>query len=82
MKASVPQEEEMKLKHVALAIALVSPSFAADKVKVALITKFPVPFFSTMEEAAKKYAAEHDVDLIVGQGQSATDIEGQIALRL
>lgn len=75
----------MKLNHkliggVALAIALASPSFAADKVKVALITKFPVAFFSTMEEAAKKYAADNDVDLIVGQGQSATDIEGQIAL--
>jgi simple sugar transport system substrate-binding protein len=75
----------MKLKlrllgGLAIAVALASPSFAADKVKVALITKFPVPFFSTMEEAAKKHAAENNVDLIVGQGQSATDIEGQIAL--
>ena len=52
----------MKLKYnliggLALAVAFASPSFAADKVKVALITKFPVPFFSTMEDAAKKYAA-------------------------
>jgi ABC-type sugar transport system substrate-binding protein len=75
----------MKLKlrllgGLAIAVALASPSFAAGKVKVALITKFSVPFFSTMEEAAKKYAAENNVDLIVGQGQSATDIEGQIAL--
>ena len=75
----------MKLKHklvggVALAFALASPSLAADKLKVALITKFPVPFFSTMEDAAKKYAAENNVELIMGQGQSATDIEGQIAL--
>jgi simple sugar transport system substrate-binding protein len=34
-----------------------------------------------MEDAAKKYAADHpDVDLVTSQGQSATDIEGQIAL--
>ena len=75
----------MKLKHgllggVALALALASPSFAADKIKVGLITKFPVPFFSTIEEAAKTYAAANDVELVVGQGQSATDIEGQIAI--
>ncbi len=33
-----------------------------------------------MEDAAKKYAAENGVDLIIGQGHFATDIEGQIAL--
>ena len=65
---------------LAIAVALATPSLAADKVKVALITKFPVPFFTTMEDAAKKFAAANDVELIVGQGQSATDIEGQIAL--
>ena len=75
----------MKLKHgllggVALAFALASPSFAADKIKVGLITKFPVPFFSTIEDAAKTYAAANDVELIIGQGQSATDIEGQISI--
>lgn len=75
----------MKLKHgllggVAIALALASPSFAADKIKVGLITKFPVPFFSTIEEAAKTYAAANDVDLVLGQGQSATDIEGQISI--
>ena len=53
----------MKLKQklgggVALAFALASPALAADKVKVGLITKFPVPFFSTIEDAAKKYASE------------------------
>ena len=75
----------MKLKHgllggVALAFALASPSFAADKIKVGLITKFPVPFFSTIEDAAKTYAAANDVELVIGQGQSATDIEGQISI--
>ena len=54
---------------------------AQDPVKIALITKFPVPFFTTMEEAAKKYAAANPgVEMIFGQGESATDIEGQIAL--
>ncbi|TGT53706.1 sugar ABC transporter substrate-binding protein [Mesorhizobium sp. M00.F.Ca.ET.170.01.1.1] len=66
---------------LAIALALATPSHAADKIKVGLITKFPVPFYSTMEEAAKKYAAAHpEVELVTGQGQSATDIEGQISL--
>jgi ABC-type sugar transport system substrate-binding protein len=62
-------------------IALALPVQAADTIKVGLITKFPVPFYSTMEDAAKKYAAAHpEVELVIGQGQAATDIEGQIAL--
>jgi simple sugar transport system substrate-binding protein len=40
-----------------------------------------VPFFATMENAAKAYAAANPgVEIIYGQGASATDIEGQIAL--
>lgn len=66
---------------LAIAIAIAGPSSAADKIKIGLITKFPVPFYSTMEDAAKKYAAAHpEVDLVTGQGQAATDIEGQISL--
>lgn len=66
---------------LAVAFAMTLPAAAADKVKVGLITKFPVPFYSTMEDAAKKYAAAHpEIDLVTAQGQSATDIEGQIAL--
>jgi simple sugar transport system substrate-binding protein len=54
---------------------------AADSIKIGFITKFPVPFFATMEDAAKAYAAAHPgVEIIYGQGTSATDIEGQIAL--
>jgi simple sugar transport system substrate-binding protein len=50
-------------------------------VTIGFITKFPVPFFATMEDAAKAYAAAHPgVEVIFGQGTSATDIEGQIAL--
>lgn len=57
------------------------PAFAADPVKIGFITKFPVEFFSTMENAAKAYAkANPEVEIVYGQGQSGTDIEGQIAL--
>lgn len=60
--------------------AIAGPGLAQD-VKIGFITKFPVPFFATMENAAKDYAAANPgVEIIYGQGQSATDIEGQIAL--
>ncbi len=67
---------------VALAAAIAAgPALAADSVKIGFITKFPVPFFATMEDAAKAYAAAHPgVEVTFGQGTSATDIEGQIAL--
>ena len=65
---------------LALAASIVSPTLAAD-VKLGFITKFPVPFFASMENAAKAYAeANPGVEIIYGQGASATDIEGQIAL--
>jgi ribose transport system substrate-binding protein len=66
---------------LALAIASAGSAPADDGVKIGFITKFPVPFFGTMEDAAKAYAAAHPgVEIIYGQGTSATDIEGQIAL--
>jgi ABC-type sugar transport system substrate-binding protein len=40
-----------------------------------------LPFFATMENAARDYAAANPgVEIIYGQGASATDIEGQIGL--
>ncbi len=74
----------MKLKlllgGLALAAAIAGPSVAQDSVKIGFITKFPVPFFATMEDAARAYAkANPGVEIIFGQGTSATDIEGQIA---
>jgi simple sugar transport system substrate-binding protein len=61
--------------------ALIAVPASADNVKIGFITKFPVPFFATMENAAKAYAAANPgVELVFGQGTSATDIEGQIAL--
>ena len=66
---------------LALAAAIAGPASADDNIKIGFITKFPVPFFATMEDAAKAYAAAHPgVEIIFGQGTSATDIEGQIAL--
>jgi len=64
-----------------IAVSLVVPATAADAIKIGFITKFPVPFFATMENAAKDYAAANPgVEIVYGQGASATDIEGQIAL--
>ncbi|WP_374684925.1 sugar ABC transporter substrate-binding protein [Mesorhizobium sp. J428] len=63
-----------------VAFSLVAPATAADTVKIGFITKFPVPFFATMENAAKDYAAANPgIEMVFGQGASATDIEGQIA---
>ncbi len=65
---------------MAFASAIALPASAGDAVKIGFITKFPVPFFATMENAAKDYAAAHPgIELVFGQGASATDIEGQIA---
>jgi simple sugar transport system substrate-binding protein len=66
---------------LAFSASIAEPAIAENPVKIGFITKFPVPFFATMENAAKAYAADHPgVEIIFGQGTSATDIEGQIAL--
>jgi simple sugar transport system substrate-binding protein len=58
-----------------------NPSAPTGKVKIGLITKFPVDFFFTIENAAKEWAAAHpDVELITGQGKAGNDHEGQIAI--
>jgi ABC-type sugar transport system substrate-binding protein len=68
------------LKGLILLAATAGPGLAED-IKLGFITKFPVPFFATMEDAAKAYAAANPgVEIVYGQGASATDIEGQIAL--
>lgn len=54
---------------------------ATEKIKIGLITKFPVDFFFVIEDAAKEWAAAHpDVELITGQGTAGNDHEGQIAI--
>lgn len=65
---------------LALAATIATPAMSQD-VKLGFITKFPVPFFASMENAAKEYAAANPgVEIIYAQGASATDIEGQIAI--
>ena len=44
---------KLMLGSMALAFAFAGPALAADKIKVGFITKFPVPYFATMEDAAK-----------------------------
>lgn len=69
------------LGSLALAVAIAAPALAADKIKVGFITKFPVPYFATMEDAAKAWAKDHpDVEVIYGQGKNNDDIDGTIAL--
>lgn len=81
-----------KLAIPALALAITLPISACNNdsntsdagssvIKVGLITKFPVDFYDTMVDAAKKYDAEHeDVEVVYGQGKSGTDDEGVIAI--
>jgi ABC-type sugar transport system substrate-binding protein len=54
---------------------------SAETIKIGLITKFPVDFFFTIEDAAKEWAKGHpEVELITGQGKAGNDHEGQIAI--
>ena len=65
---------------LALAAAMAGPTLA-DDVTIGFITKFPVSFYTSMVDGAKAYAAANPgVKIIYGQGQSGTDIDGQIAL--
>ena len=74
-------KSKLMLASLAIAVATAGPASADSSIKIGFITKFPVPFFATMENAAKAYATAHPgVEIIFGQGTSATDIEGQIAL--
>lgn len=69
------------LGSLAMAYAIAAPALAADKIKVGFITKFPVPYFATMEDAAKAWAKDRpDVEVIYGQGKNNDDIDGTIAL--
>ena len=49
-------------------------------IKVGLITKFPVDFYSTMVTAVKSYATAHpNVTVLYAQGKSGTDDASEIA---
>jgi ABC-type sugar transport system substrate-binding protein len=56
-------------------------SKSEEPVKLGLITKFPVDFFLTMEEAAKQWdESTPEATVTTGTGESATDDAGQIDL--
>ena len=60
--------------------AATEPLAGADPVKIAFVTKFPVAFFTAMEDAAKAYAAGHDgVEIEYFSCQSPADVDCQIA---
>jgi ribose transport system substrate-binding protein len=53
---------------------------SGDVVKLGFITKFPVDFFFTLENAAKDWDAAHpEAEVLFAQGQSATDDAGVTA---
>jgi simple sugar transport system substrate-binding protein len=57
-----------------------SPEATGDVVKLGFITKFPVDFFFTLENAAKDWDAAHpEAEVLFAQGQSATDDAGVTA---
>ena len=56
------------------------PAASGDVVKLGFVTKFPVDFFFTLENAAKDWDAAHpEAEVLFAQGQSATDDAGEIA---
>ena len=60
--------------------ASAKPQRQAAPVKLGFITKFPVDFFFTLQNAAKKWdAATPGAKVIFAQGKSATDDAGEIA---
>jgi ribose transport system substrate-binding protein len=51
-----------------------------ETVKLGFVTKFPVDFFFTLENAAKAWDEAHpEAEVLFAQGQSASDDAGQIA---
>ncbi len=68
------------LTAVLAATAAAKPSKKEATVKLGFITKFPVDFFFTLENAAKKWdAATPGAKVIFAQGKSGTDDAGEIA---
>jgi ABC-type sugar transport system substrate-binding protein len=55
-------------------------SASGEVVKLGFVTKFPVDFFFTLEDAAKTWDEAHpEAEVLFAQGQSASDDAGQIA---
>ena len=65
--------------HAASAVLAQSSAGASgDVVKLGFVTKFPVDFFFTLENAAKAWDEAHpEAEVLFAQGQSATDDAGR-----
>ena len=62
------------------ASATATPTRKQETVKLGFITKFPVDFFFTLENAAKKWdKAQPGAKVLFAQGKSGTDDAGEIA---
>jgi ABC-type sugar transport system substrate-binding protein len=62
------------------AVSSAGSAAAGAPIKVGLITKFPVDFYSTMVTAVKAYGAAHpNVTILYEQGKSGTDDASEIA---
>ena len=60
--------------------AVVAQDEQSDVVKLGFVTKFPVDFFFTLENAAKAWDEAHpEAEVLFARGQAATDDAGQIA---
>lgn len=56
------------------------PAPSGDVVKLGFVTKFPVDFFFTLENAAKEWDAAHpEAEVLFAQGKAANDDAGVIA---
>jgi simple sugar transport system substrate-binding protein len=63
-----------------VAVAQDASSAPGEAVKLGFVTKFPVDFFFTLENAAKAWDEAHpEAEVLFAQGQAATDDAGQIA---
>ena len=57
-----------------------APQASAATIKLGFVTKFPVDFFFTLQNAAKTWDKAHqDATVLFAQGKSATDDAGEIA---
>ena len=63
-----------------LAQSPAAPAASGDVVKLGFVTKFPVDFFFTLENAAKEWDAAHpEAEVLFAQGKAANDDAGVIA---
>jgi len=70
----------MVMVPASVVVAQDASSAPGDVVKLGFITKFPVDFFFTLENAAKTWDEAHpEAEVLFAQGQSGTDDAGQIA---